>query len=84
MEELKSIIKGLTPKQRSAFDAICINQDGGHHPKTLESLEKKRLIQRYEEQQGICTIFRYDVANMGVHMAWCEVCYEEHPEDSVE
>ena len=78
---IKKVIKSLTPKQRAAFDSICIDQDGGHHPKTLQSLVKKGLVRKYEEQQGFCTIFRYDVANMKTHIAWCDVCSEENPEE---
>lgn len=81
MEELKSMIKSLTPNQRAAFDAICSSKDDSHDLKILKSLEEKGLIQKYEESQGVCTVSRYDMTNISVHRAWCEIYYKEHPEE---
>jgi hypothetical protein len=80
--DYKALIKSLTKKQRKVFDQICIGNDAGHSKLTLFSLVKKGLIQEYyEKPDGILTIFRYNFTNYGVHMAWCEVCTEENPEE---
>jgi hypothetical protein len=74
----KAIFDVLTDKQRDVLGAIAINQDGGHHPKTLAALRKFGLISRREEFKGgwfPMTVVRYDVP-VDIHIAWCEWCSE--------
>lgn len=80
MEELKKTIRKLSKKQREVFDAICVNNDAGHQSKTLASLVKKSLVRQYEQPFRGGAVFRYDVADLLVHRAWCEVCSEDNPE----
>jgi len=80
--DYKALIKNLTKKQREVFDQICVENDKGHSKLTLFSLVKKGLIKEYyEKPDGILTVFRYTFANYTVHMAWCEVCAEENPDE---
>jgi predicted transcriptional regulator len=79
--DYKSLIKSLTKKQREVFDQICIGNDKSHSLSTLQSLIRKGLIEKYEQQLDVmCSIYRYNFTNYGVHMAWCEVCAEEDTE----
>jgi len=79
--EIRKAIRGLTPMQTEAFVNICIGLDGGWHPRTTESLERKGLIESYKVQQGFAmglsmTVTRYQVASIHVHMVWCAMCAE--------
>ena len=47
--EALEIIRKLPPKQRVVFDQICCNNDGGHHPATLQALERRGLICSYPQ-----------------------------------
>lgn len=68
---------GLTANQRRVFEAIAINEDGGHHPKTLRVLLNRGLIVAAEEldQRGWppLMITRYHVP-LPIHMKWCAWC----------
>ena len=80
--DYKSIIKSLTKKQREVFDQICIGNDANHSIITLASLVRKGLIVRHMQQMDAnFMIDRYEFATYGVHMAWCEVCAEENPDE---
>jgi len=64
----------LTAKQREVLGFIAINEDGGHHPRVLESLVKKGLIvERVEKRSGGLGVKRYSVP-IPVHVQWCEYC----------
>ena len=78
--------RNLSQYQSDVFELIAINQDGGHHPRTLEVLEKKGLITKHEVQtygkgnspidRIPMIIYRYSVP-LAVHMEWCEWCAEQ-------
>jgi hypothetical protein len=73
------MIQALSPNQRHVLDLIAINEDRGHHPRTLESLERRHLIVARDELLGgrfPVRIKRYDVPTP-VHMAWCALCAKE-------
>ena len=65
--------RGLTDKQSEVFEQIAINNDSGHNLRTLESLERKGLIERYAVNDGAFTIFHYCVP-IPIHAEWCEWC----------
>ena len=80
----KPVIKKLSKKQREVLDQICINNDRGHSSIILKSLIRKELVQMYVQKLDVmCGIYRYTFATYGVHMAWCEVCAEENPEEDI-
>ncbi len=81
--DYKALIKKLTKKQREVFDQICIGNDANHSIITLSSLVKEGLIERYLQATPYSNfvVDRYTFANYGVHMAWCEVCAEENPDE---
>lgn len=66
----------LTEKQREVLGEIAVNQDGGHHRRTLESLQRKGFIVSVDEVLG----GRFPVhikrwyTPVHVHIAWCEWC----------
>ena len=68
---------GLTAAQRRVFEAIAVNDDGGHHPKTLRVLLKRRLIVAAEEEDHRSwppmLITRYHVP-LPIHIEWCAWC----------
>jgi hypothetical protein len=67
----------LTPRQEQVLGQIAIGIDGGHHPRTLEALERRGLIEGRDEVipllRGRLTIRRY-VMPIAAHIAWCEWC----------
>lgn len=70
----------LSKQQLCVFGQISIGNDGGHHPKTLESLLKKGLVQR--EKQILpgrfpVRIWRYFVP-INVHIEWCQWCHDNY------
>ena len=81
--------RNLSETQAKAFELIAINQDGGHHPRTLEALEKKGLITKHEVQtygkgnspidRIPMIIYRYSVP-LAVHIEWCEWISKEEEE----
>ena len=78
-DDIKKAIKLLKPGQRAVFDQICVGNDGGHHPRTLDLLFRKGLVEWYDEDLGgrpPMTVKRY-VVPIPIHMAWCEVCSED-------
>lgn len=82
MTDYKALIKKLTKKQREVFDQICIGNDRNHSSITLDSLVRKGLITKHVQKlDAFCGIYRYEFATYGVHMAWCEVCAEENPDE---
>ena len=82
--DYKTIIKKLSKKQREVFDQICIGNDKGHLRVTMQSLVRKGLVEMHLQRiSAECSILRYEFANYGVHMAWCEVCAEENPEEDI-
>lgn len=82
MTDYKALIKGLSKTQRAVFDQICIGNDRGHSRNTLQSLARKGLAVMYLQKiSSECSILRYEFANFAVHIAWCELCAEENPEE---
>jgi hypothetical protein len=80
--DYKALIKSLSKTQREVFDQICIGNHKSHSRNTLKSLVRKELITEYIEfLDPSCGIYRYELANYGVHIAWCELCAEENPEE---
>lgn len=80
MGNYKAAIKSLSKKQGEALDQICCDNDSCHSVATLRSLIKKGLIEQYVEKWDLLAIYRYHVS-LPVHIAWCEVCAEENPEE---
>lgn len=77
--EFEALIRRLSRAQRAVLDAIAINDDRGHHPRTCEALARKGLIvMRPEVLPGRfpITIKRYDMPLLA-HMAWCNVGSDE-------
>ena len=81
--------KGLSKQQFEALASIAFGGDGGgFHPKTLESLEKKGLIEPYEKKiygRGtspidlIPVVVRAYYMPIPEHIEFCFWC-SEHPE----
>ncbi len=73
-------IAHLPTKQQDVLSRIAINEDGGHNRFTLAALERKGLIESYEEVLfgGFLPlrIKRYRVP-IPVHMAWCAWCADQ-------
>lgn len=81
----RSTFRNLGEYQTKVFESIAIGQDGGHHPRTLEALERKGLIEKYEQSiRGVgdtvvdripMVIYRYRVP-IYIHIEWCRWCAE--------
>jgi hypothetical protein len=74
MEVSPQDIAKLPERQRDVLGQICLNNDSGHHKKTLEALERKGFIKSYEQVLGghfPVRIKRYTYSSIAVHMAWC-------------
>ncbi|MBN9453844.1 MAG: hypothetical protein J0I42_18045 [Bosea sp.] len=77
---------GLSKRALEAFEQIAIGNDLGHHPRTLETLVSRGLIERRQEQvpgpfRGTSmTVDRYDVP-LAVHANWCSWCAENVSDD---
>lgn len=67
--------KGCTKKQREAFELVAIGQDGFLHPRTMQALFEKGLVERIIVKQGIYSTFRYQVP-LVIHAQWCQWCGE--------
>jgi len=66
--------RGLSEAQERVFEQIAIGNDRGHHPRTLDSLLEKKIIERYAQFIGgwpPMTINRYGVP-IPVHIEWCK------------
>jgi hypothetical protein len=78
-DEVIEVINKLTKNQQHVLGLIAIGLDGAHHPKTLEALLKKQLIDFEEitlkDKLGKLTIKRYYVP-LFIHYAWCQWCAE--------
>lgn len=74
------LIRKLPPRQREVFDRVCIGQDEGNPPRSLQALERKGLIESREERipfgNLMMTIRRYSTP-IPIHYAWCTVCSAE-------
>lgn len=69
----------LSPQQRDVIDQIGCNIDIGHHPRTLDSLERMGLIESFNEVLGgrfPIRVKRYEMP-LWVHIQWCEWCSRE-------
>jgi hypothetical protein len=80
-DEVMEVISKLTKNQLRVFGLISIGLDGMHHPKTLEALLKKGLINFEEmtsnDKLGKFTVKRYHIP-LPVHYAWCKWCAENY------
>jgi hypothetical protein len=79
-EDLKITIRKLPKRQREALGQLCCGNDFGMHPRTAEALVRKGLAREYVQTlpgRFAVVVKRYDVADIPVHIAWCEVCSEE-------
>lgn len=72
----------LTEKQRECLGQIAIGMEGGHARATLQSLEKRGLLEREDVRDGMFVIHHYFVP-LHVHIPWCQWC-REHCEDEDE
>lgn len=81
MPDFEAIIRKLTKAQRAVLDAIAVNDDRGHHPRTCEALVRKGLVEERREvlPNGAFPIIikRYDMP-IAAHMAWCNVGASEY------
>ncbi|MBA4267848.1 MAG: hypothetical protein C0447_00260 [Methylobacterium sp.] len=80
---------GMTKRAREIFEQIAIGNDGGHHPRVIEALCRRGLIERHgvDVASGIpgvkLTVDRYAVPLI-VHMAWCAWCGENVSDADIE
>lgn len=77
--------RGLSEAQSGVFEEVVWGNDGGHHPRTLESLVRLSLIERSEEVLPghlPILIWRYHVP-IWAHMEWCQWCAENVPLEDV-
>ena len=80
--------KGLSKKQRDAFEAIAISMDRAEHQKTIEALLKRGLIVRGDDKVlgrdhfGLITVPTYYVP-LPIHAQWCEWCSEQQDAEVV-
>ncbi len=79
MGKILDIIQTLTPKQQDTLSRIAIDDDNGVNPSIANVLIKKGLIEKFEEKNGMLTIYRYRVP-LSVHIAWCEWCSKQFDE----
>ena len=81
--EAYALITALKPRQRDVLGCIAMNDDGGHHPRTLQVLEAKELIESYSDilpGRFSVKVTRYRVP-IHVHLAYCQWASEhEHDE----
>jgi hypothetical protein len=80
---------GLSKRAHEVFEQIAIGNDlAGHHPRVLEALASRRLIERRPEEvpgpfRGTTmTINRYDVL-LAVHAEWCAWCDENVTDEMI-
>ena len=78
------LLNSLTPAQKRVFSQICCGHSQGHHPRVLEALMEKGLVQRLEMKDGMFTWYDYDFADYAVHMAWCEWIATQPEEEGAE
>lgn len=72
---------GLSKRAHEVFEQVAIGNDLGHHPRILETLTSRGLIERRDEEVAgpfrgtTMTINRYAVPLI-VHAEWCSWCNE--------
>lgn len=75
--------RNLPKTQADVFEQIAVNNDGGHHPKTVASLLKKGLIGVTREclrGSPSVVIERYFVPTP-IHIEWCNWCSDQPDAD---
>lgn len=80
--DYRRLIESLTPRQQDVLSQVYMNNDLGHHPKTVKALLAKGLIVAEKQNLGghpPLFVERYDFPNFAAHIAWCEWC-EAQPE----
>jgi len=65
--------EGLTVKQTEVLGQVAVNNDGGHHLRTLESLVNRGYLTTLRERFQYGHIIHYDVP-VAVHMRWSAWC----------
>lgn len=78
LADIKAVIRGLSKPQRAVFDRVCAGDDSCISKQMGERLTARGLVRLIKEDRGIVTVYRYAFATIPVHMAWAEVCSEEH------
>jgi hypothetical protein len=71
--EALAAIQTLTPRQQHVLGCIAMNEDGGHHPRTLRVLLDTGLIEASTETLGgrwPVRVTRYHTP-LFVHLAYC-------------
>lgn len=73
--------KGMSRKQREAFEQIAINQHPQDGWRSIDALLKAGVIEKVEGEKrrdamGVYEIPRFNVP-LSVHMQWCEWCSEQ-------
>jgi membrane protease subunit (stomatin/prohibitin family) len=64
---------GLTKAQEDLFNRIAVGDDTAVNERTAAVLIDKGLIERYEQQDGAFTWYRYSVP-VHVHIRWAQWC----------
>jgi hypothetical protein len=74
----------LTEAQRHVLGCCAVQQDGGHHPRTLAKLVEFGMLEVREVLVGYppMTTKRHDVP-LYVHMLWCEWCSDNVTEEEM-
>jgi hypothetical protein len=73
----------LPESQRNVLNAIAINEDAGHSPRTLKALEDKGLIVGHTQTLAgtpPVKVTRWEVP-LAVHVQWAEWCSRQVEED---
>lgn len=80
---------GLSKRAHEVFEQIAIGNDlAGHHPRILETLVSRGLIERRDEEvagpfRGTTMIVnRFDVP-LSVHAQWCSWCDENMTDEMI-
>ena len=81
-------IARLPKRQQDVLSLICINEDEGHHPATLQALLRRGLIEEYEDRLAgvtepvlLAVRVKHYRAPIAVHIAWCAWCCTQELED---
>lgn len=80
--------KGCTKRQIETFEAIAVGQAFGHHPKVIDGLLRKGLIEITEQTVGRdrfgSIIVRAAYVPLPIHAQWCEWCGENVSDDELQ
>lgn len=78
---MKLAFNRLSETQLQVLAMIAMNQDCGHHPRTIKSLLDKGLIVSYDEITNWGHLKRFNMP-IDVHVHWCAWCSENYKEET--